>query len=148
MTFMKLPLIVGLVAVGAVACAPSAKVPSDVIVHRLSADELILRGTASPTLAGATCTADAPAKPANAFALSEDTHASILLLPAPGEPALPLTMLHVTNLDTNRTWCVMTQADGTPAALAADLPSGLYAVSVASTNRAAARRYEVKVERL
>jgi len=43
---------------------------------------------------------------------------------------------------------VMTQPDGTPAALGGEFPSGDYSVSVAEVAGTAPRRYEVRVQRL
>jgi len=146
---MKLPMVVSIVA-GVVGCAGTAshQVPPGVPVHTLVADRLTFQGTAEPTLKNSACTAAAPGKPDHMMSLEFDTRATILLGPVPGEAPLPVAMLHLTNLDTNKTWCVMTGADGTPAALGAELPGGMYAVSVAATNGAPARRYEIKVTKL
>jgi hypothetical protein len=144
---MKLPFALGL-ALAAVGCAGQTTALPGVPVHPLMTETLRLHGTASPTLVNAACSAAAPAKPANVLELADDTRVTILLGPQPGEPALPLAMLHLTHLDSNRTWCVMTHADGTPAAIGGELPSGQYAVSVAEIRTALPRKYEVRVLRL
>src|SRR4051812_1910087 len=113
---MKLPMVVSIVA-GVVGCAgTSHPVPAGGPVPTLVADRLTFQGTAEPTLKNSACSAAAPGKPDHLMALEFDTRATILLGPVPGEAPLPVAMLHLTNLDTNRTWCVMTGADGTPAA--------------------------------
>jgi hypothetical protein len=147
--WMKLPMVVSFVA-GVVGCAGTSahQAPAGVPVHALVADRLTFQGTAEPTLKNSACTAAAPGKPDHVMELAEDTRATILLGPVPGEAPLPVAMLHLTNLDTNKTWCVMTSADGTPGALGAELPQGMYAVSVASLHGAPERRYEIKVTKL
>jgi hypothetical protein len=147
LSMMKLPMVIAFVG-GIVGCASAPQAPAGVPVHALVADRLTFRGTAEPTLKNSACSASAPGKPDHVMELAQDTRATILLSPLPGEAPLPVSMLHITNLESNRTWCVMTSADGTPAALGAELPSGMYAVSVASINGAPARQYEVKVTKL
>ena len=144
---MKLPLGLWL-ALGAAGCASHTAAPAGVPVRPLISERVTLRGTASPTLESASCTAGSPAKPGNVLELSEGTRATIELKPPPGEAALPMTMLHLTHLDSNRTWCAMTQADGTPAIIAGEFPSGQYTVSVAEVKGAAPRAYEVRVVKL
>jgi hypothetical protein len=145
---VKLPL--GLLfAFAAVACAGSrASAPAGVPVSALVADKLTLRGVAHPTLASATCGAgEGSAKPAHVLELQEDTHAALLLeLPARAA-SIPPARLNVTHLASNRSWCVMTQPDGS-AVLGADFPSGLYTVSVAEAVGVAPREYELRVQKL
>ncbi len=93
------------------------------------------------------CDAVAAAKPANVLKLADDTRVTILLGAAAGEPALPLTMLRVTSLETKQTWCAVSRPDGTPAAIGGELPSGDYAVSVAEAGNGA-HKYEVRILRL
>lgn len=145
---MKLPFGL-LLAIAAVGCEGSHVAgPPGVPVHWLSIETLRLHGMASPTLQRPECGPAAPAKPTNVLELEEDTRATILLAAPSGEPALPQSMLHLTHLDSNRTWCVISQPDGTPATLGGKFPSGKYAVSVAELSGAAPRRYEVRVEKL
>ena len=143
-------VVVGLVALALGGCAStnSAKAPPGVPVHGFVADSLILRGTAEPTLTSATCTASAPTSPKHVVNLSDDTRATIFLGPEKGQPLLPVSMLHITHLDSNRTWCVMTKSDGTPAALVGEFPQGLYAIAVAESRSATPQRYEVTFEKL
>ncbi|HEY2510724.1 MAG TPA: hypothetical protein VGI39_07705 [Polyangiaceae bacterium] len=146
--WMKLPFVFGLALAGAGCATSHAVIPPGTPVQALIADRLTLRGTAEPTLLNPSCSAAAPAKPAHIFELPEETRAMIMLAPPGAEPQLPATMLHVTNLDSNKTWCVMSKPDGSPATIAAEFPSGHYAVSVAEVNGAAPRKYEVRVEKL
>ena len=148
---MKLPFgLLVAVAGGAVMGCGGSQVagPPGVPVHWLSIEMLRLHGTASPTLVHAQCGPAAPAKPANVLELEEDTRATILLAAPSGEPALPQAMLHLTHLDSKRTWCVVSQPDGTPATLGGEFPGGKYAVSVAEVSGVPPRRYEVRVEKL
>ena len=147
-SLMKIPL--GLcLALAAIGCAPSqtAALPG-VPVHPLMTETLRLYGTASPTLTSLTCSGSAPAKAANVLELADDTRVAIMLEAPEGEPALPVAMLHLKSLDTQKTWCVMTQPGGRPAAIGGELPSGQYAVSVAAVSSAVPRKYEVRVVRL
>jgi hypothetical protein len=135
-------------ALATAGCAGQTAALPGVPVHPLMTETLRLHGTASPTLLSTACSATAPAKPANVLELSDDTRVTILLGPQAGEPALPVTMLHLTHLESNRTWCVTSRADGAPASIGAELPSGQYAVSVAEVQTAAPRKYEVRVLRM
>jgi hypothetical protein len=147
--WMKLPFVLGLTLVGAGCAAQShAAAPAGVPVQALIADRLTLRGTASPTLTNPSCDTSTSLQPSHVFEMPEESQAMIRLTPSLGEGPLPTAMMHVTNLDTNKTWCVMTKPDGTPATIAGDLPSGMYSVSVAEIVGAPPRRYEVKVEKL
>ena len=147
---MKLPMGLWLAvgAVGALGCAGSQATLPGVPVHPLMTETLRLHGTASAMMASPSCDAAALARPTNVLELPDDTRVTILLAQSPGEPALPLTMLHLTHLETKRTWCVVTHPDGTPAAIGGEFPSGQYAVSVAEARTAAPRKYEVRVQRL
>lgn len=141
-------IVAGLAAVALAGCAAHTATPPGVPVHGLVANSLILRGTAEPTLTSATCNGAAPTSPKHIVELPEDTRVTIFLGPEKGQPLLPVSMLHITHLESNRTWCVMTKADGTPAALVGEFPSGNYAVAVAESRSAAPQRYEVTFEKL
>jgi hypothetical protein len=138
------------VVVGGVGCAGSqSAILPGVPVHPLIAETLRLQGTATRMATSPSCNAAAgDAKPANVLELDDDTRVTIMLEAPRGEPALPLSMLRVTHLATNKTWCALTRADGTPAAIGGELPSGKYAVSVGESASAAPRKYEVKILRL
>lgn len=140
--------VMGLAALALGGCATHATAPAGVPVHGFVADSLVLHGTAEPTLTSASCSAAAPTSPKHIVHLDEETRATIFLGPEKGQPLLPVSMLHITHLDTNRTWCVMTKSDGTPAALVGEFPSGLYSVAVAETRAATPQRYEVTFEKL
>jgi xanthine dehydrogenase molybdopterin-binding subunit B len=130
-------------------CAGRAtQTASGMPVQALVADRLTLHGTAQPTLANPSCSASPPAKPSHVIEMAEETRATVLLTAALGEPPLPLATLHITNVETHRSWCVTTKTDGSPAALATVFPSGTYEVSIAETDTAAPRRYEVKLQKL
>ena len=135
-------------ALSAAACSAHVAAPPGVPVRALTADRITLRGTASATMANPSCSALDTGKPAHVLELPDDVRATIVLAPTPGESALPPTMLHLTHLDSNRTWCVMTQPDGTPAVLGGAFPSGQYAVSVVEARGATPRTYEVRVVKL
>jgi hypothetical protein len=132
----------------AVGCATHSAALPGVPVHPLMTETLRLHGTASSLPTSPSCSATVNAKPANVLELADDTRVTILLEAPIGEPALPLSMLRVTHLESNKTWCAMTRPDGTPAAIGGELPSGQYAVSVAESASAAPRKYEVRILRL
>lgn len=147
--FLKLPMTFAATAIALAGCASSsANIPAGVPVHTLAAERLVMRGVAPATLANPACTAAAPTKPAHLMELSEDTRATVLLTPQAGEGPLPIAMLHMTHLESNKTWCVMTKEDGTPAVVAGELPMGTYAVAVAEMRGNEPRRYELKVHKL
>jgi hypothetical protein len=149
---VKLSVVLGLAFAGLAfaGCASSsaAALPAGVPVHGLVTNSMTLHGVGETTLTSATCTVAAPASPKHVIHLEEGTRAAIFLGPEKGHPPLPVTMLHITHLESNRTWCVMTKPDGTPAAIAADFPSGMYAVSVAEPRSSSPRRYEITLEKL
>jgi hypothetical protein len=148
-SLMKLSIVVGLAGLGVVGCASSgAQLPAGVPVHGLVTNTMTLHGTAEATLTSATCTVAAPASPKHVIHLEEETRATVLLGPEKGHAPLPVSMLHITHLESNRTWCVMTKSDGTPAAIAAEFPSGNYLVSVAEPRSASPQRYEIQLEKL
>ena len=140
--------LIGAAALALGGCASRPMVVAGVPVHVVIAQELTLRGVASPTLSNPSCTGAAPTKAAHVFALEDGTMASIMLSPQPGEPALPATMLHITHVESNRTWCVMTKDDGSPAIVGGELPMGTYEVAVAEMSGSAPRRYELRVQKL
>lgn len=146
-SFMKIPFVLFVASI-AVGCASTAAVPAGMPVSRLTAERITLHGVASPSLDNPSCSASAAPRPSHVLHIEDETHASLLLAPPRGEAPLPTTMLHVTHLASNRTWCVMTQADGSPAAIADEFPSGDYAVSVAELRGAQPRKYEVRVQKL
>jgi hypothetical protein len=147
-TGMKIPFGVCLVVAGGAGCAGSTAALPGVPVHPLMTETLRLEGTATPTLASPSCSAPTLAKPANVLELTDDTRVTIRLAAPSGEPALPVTIMRLTHLETNRSWCLVTRADGTPAMIGGEFPSGQYAVSVSEMSSATPHHYEVRVERL
>ena len=121
-----------------------AEAPTHVVI----AGGLTLRGVAEPTLSNASCGGATPVKASQTFELQDSALASIILQPQDGEGPLPKTMLHVTHVESNQTWCVMTRDDGSPALVGGELPMGTYAVAVAGMRGAQPRRYEVRIEKL
>jgi hypothetical protein len=141
-------LVAGFAALVLSGCVARATSIDGVPVMALIADNMTLHGVAPASLSNPACTAEAPAKPAHLFELSESAHATVILRPRAGDGPLPISMLHLTNIETSRTWCVMTKSDGSPAVLASDLPAGTYAVAVAEMHGSEPRAYEVKIEKL
>lgn len=147
-TTLKLPMLAGLAALALAGCAARPTVVQGVPVMALVADKMTLHGVATASLSNPSCTAEAPSKPAHVFELQEGAHATVMLRPETGEGPLPVSVLHITHMESNRTWCVTTKPDGSPAVLASELPSGMFAVAVAEMRGAEPRRYEVKIEKL
>ena len=147
MSKLHLALVVplALLATFAGACAPArSALPADARVEILQTERLVLHGTASASPAGASCTSAGAAGSRPVYLqLNEQTNGNILLRPTAG-----VAVLHVEELATNRTWCVMTHADGTGAAIPADFPGGVFAISVEASRAAGSLPFEVVFERL
>jgi len=149
--FMNSSIRLGLIGAAALTfggCASRPMVVAGVPVHTVIMGELTMRGVASPSLSNPSCSGALPTKASHVFALEDSTLASIMLNPQPGEPALPITMLHITHLESNRSWCVMTKSDGSPAIVGGELPMGTYEVAVAEMRGEEPRRYELRVQKL
>jgi hypothetical protein len=130
-------------------CASSAhtELPPNAKVDLMQTDRMVLRGTAEPSKDGAGCKSAAlPAK--HLVDLKDDLPGHMILRPAPGEAPLKLAVFHVTQLDTNRSWCVQVGEDGATAIIPGEFPQGVYAISVTEAPTAAPQKYEVVVERL
>ena len=141
-------VVVALSALALGACAQHTVTPPGVPVHGMVANSLTVRGVAEASLTSASCTGAAPVSPKHVVELPEETRVTIFLGPIKGEPLLPVSMLHLTHLESNRTWCVMTKPDGTPASLVGEFPQGNYAIAVAESRSDVPRRYEVTFEKL
>ena len=129
-----------------VGCASNGRdaIPANARVEVLQTGSLVMRGTADATPGSATCaTAPLPAK--HVLELLEETTGAIKLR-AIG--AHDVTVLHVTNLETNKTWCVMTKGDGAEVTIPGDFAAGLYAISVAESNTFKPDPYEVVFEKM
>jgi hypothetical protein len=121
-------------------------VPSHAKVEILQTDTLVMRGTAPAVLASAACSEEPPA--AHHLELTAATNGQLVLREAMGEGPLAVAVLHVTHLDSQKTWCVAGQPDGHPAVIPAVFPSGVYAIGVAGSKDAGPQRYELRFEKL
>ena len=133
----------------AIACGGSRRidVPENARVDILQTDKMVLRGVADASLDSPNCKNSAlPAK--HFVELKEDLAGHFLLRPAGVEPAPKLAVLHVTNLESGRTWCVQAATDGVQTAIPGEFPMGTYDVSVTEPRSATAHRYELVVEKL
>jgi hypothetical protein len=141
----KLMLALAVAAVPLVGCASNGRdaVPDNAKVETLQTGSLVMRGTANATPGGATCDATSPVK--HFLELTEDTNGAIMLRP----PATrEVTVLHVTELATNKTWCVMTKGDGAQVSIPGDFASGVYAISITESHTYKPDPYEVVFEKM
>jgi hypothetical protein len=131
-------------AIAALACTPArSALPPGAHVEILQTQKLVLHGTAAAHPESATCASSGPAASPQFLQLNEDITGNIGLRPTGGT-----AVLHLQELATNRTWCVMTHADGTGASIPGDFPGGLYAVTVEGSRSDTPTPYSVVVERL
>jgi hypothetical protein len=141
------PLVSALAAIsasGLLACSPSrSPLPPDARVEILQTDKLVLHGTAAPHPESASCASNARDTSTVFLQLNEETTGNFVLRPTAG-----VAVLHVEELDTNRTWCVMTHGDGTGGTIPGEFPSGTYAITVQGSRSAAATPYSVVIERM
>lgn len=132
-------------ALGSIACAKDARdeVPANARVETLQTDAIVLRGTAPAESGNAKCD-DVKTGPENTryLELSEPTTGHLMLRNA------GVAVLHVRHLDSNKVWCVLTQADGSGAEIPGEFSTGVYAISVSASHTAAPRSYEVVFEKL
>jgi len=128
----------------AVACAPSQSAPPpDARVETLQTQKLVLRGTAPPNSGSLSCASPSTGGSPRYLELKEDMTANIALRPMDG-----VAVLHVTNLATHKTWCVMTQGDGTGATIPGEFAMGVYAIDVQCSRSGAAQPYAVQFDKL
>jgi hypothetical protein len=128
-----------------VGCASNGRdaLPENARVETLQTASLVMRGEASTTPGGATCDATAPAK--HFLELTEETNGAIMLRP----PAThEVTVLHVTELATNKSWCVMTKGDGAQVSIPGDFAAGVYAISIVESHSYKPDPYEVVFEKM
>ena len=131
-------------ALGLVACSPArSAVPPDARVEILQTDKLVLHGTAAPHPESATCATSPKDSTTRFLQLNDDTTANIVLRPTGG-----VALLHVEQLATSRTWCVMTHDDGTGGTIPGEFPSGLYAITVEGSHSDAPTPYAVVIEKM
>lgn len=127
-----------------VACSPvRSALPPDAHVEILQTEKLVLHGTAAPHPESATCASRMAGSAPQYLQLNDDTRASFFLRPVPG-----VAVMHVEQLATNQTWCVMTRGDGSGASLPGEFSDGIYAITVEGSHSEAAMPYAVLVERL
>lgn len=125
-------------------CAPArGALPPDARLDILQTDKLVLRGTAPPHTAGASCASSPRDATTRYLQLDEDTTANFVLRPTGG-----IAVLHVEALANDKTWCVMARAAGTGATIPGEFPAGIYAITVEGSHSSAPTPYAVVVERL
>jgi hypothetical protein len=112
-------------------------------VEILQTQHLVLRGTAPANEGSLSCASPSPSASPSYLELRDDMTGNINLRPMAG-----VAVLHVTNLATHKTWCVMTQGDGTGASIPGEFATGVYAIDVQCSRSTAAQQYAVQVEKL
>jgi hypothetical protein len=117
--------------------------PPDARVELLQTQTLVLHGTAAAHPASASCASSAPGSTTQFLQLKEDTMGNIVLRPTGG-----VSVLHVQELATNRTWCVMTAGDGSGATIPGEFPGGVYSITVEGSHSDGPTPYAVVFERL
>ena len=129
-------------------CAGGTPIPADARVETMQTDKMVIRGTAEATAESPSCKMSP--LPAKHFVKLEapKTNGHVLLRPALGQPKLELAVLHLTHMESNRTWCVQSTADGSAASIPAEFPYGTYAISVSEARTTQPHRYEVVFEKL
>jgi hypothetical protein len=131
-----------LAAVTGCAAGGRGALPADARVETLQTDRMVMRGTAAPNAASVTCAQMQGGSP-KYLELKSDETANMVLRPLDG-----VAVLHVQELATNKTWCVMTKGDGTGAAINGTFPMGVYAISVEASHSDHAMPYAVSIEKL
>jgi hypothetical protein len=137
-------LLPALAVVPLLACSPArTALPPDAHVEILQTQRLVLHGTIAPHPASASCASSAAGSPAQFLQLNDDTMGNIVLRPTAG-----VAVLHVQELATNKTWCVMTGGDGSGATIPGQFPGGVYSISVEGSHSEGPTPYAVMFERL
>ncbi len=139
-----LPSALAVSALTLVACSPArSAVPADAHVEILQTQKLVLHGTIAPHPASASCASSAEGSAPQYLRLNEDTTGNIVLRPL-GVTAV----LHVQELASNKTWCVMTSGDGSGATIPGEFPRGDYSIAVEGSRSSSPAPYSVVFERL
>jgi len=99
--------------------------------------------TAAPHAESASCASSTRDASTHFLQLNEETTGNFVLRPAAG-----VAVLHVEELATNRTWCVLTHGDGTGGTIQGEFPSGIYAITVQASHTNAPTPYSVVVEKM
>lgn len=135
-------------AAAATACSGTrVEVPAEAHVHLMQTDKIVLHSTSDASMDSPSC--QTAALPAQIFVEMKDDVAGHFLLRAHAmDPGPKLAVLHVTQLDTGRTWCVESTADGLTTAISGQFAQGTYAISVQEPHSMSAHGYEVVVEKL
>jgi hypothetical protein len=117
--------------------------PADAHVATLQTDRMVLRGTAAPNPASVNCAQQPSGSTPQYLELKADETANMVLRPLDG-----VAVLHVQELASNKTWCVMTKGDGTGATINGAFPMGIYAIIVEASHADHAMPYAVAIEKL
>jgi hypothetical protein len=126
------------------ACSPSrSPLPPGARLEILQTEKLVLHGTAAPHPQSASCASRTRDASTRFLQLNEDTTGNFVLRPTAG-----VAVLHVEELATNRTWCVMTQGDGNGGTIPGEFASGIYAITVECSHSDTPTPYSVVVERM
>jgi hypothetical protein len=141
---LSVSALAALSATASLACSTSRPaIPPGAHVEILQTQKLVLHGTAAAHPESATCASSASTAAPQYLQLDEDITGAIGLRPMGG-----VAVLHVQELASNRTWCVMTHGDGTGASIPGDFPGGVYAITVEGSHSDAPTAYSVVVERM
>jgi hypothetical protein len=134
----------GLSGITSAGCATDRDaVPPGANVETLQTQSLVLRGTAPAHPGSASCASSSDAGDRHFLELTDDATMNVTL-----RPTRSVAVLHVAQLGTRKTWCVMTKGDGLGATIPADFPRGVYAISVLGSHVGESMPYAVAVERL
>jgi hypothetical protein len=138
-------LLASSLAAGAIlGCSPShAALPPGAHVDTLQTDRIVLHGTAVAHPASVSCAHRSGASTPQYLELKEDMTANIVLRPIAG-----VAVLHVQELASNKTWCVMSKGDGAGAMIPGEFPMGVYAISVEGSHSSQSMPYAVSFERM
>jgi hypothetical protein len=117
--------------------------PPGAHVETLQTQRLVLHGTAPANPASVTCANRSGSSTPQYLELKEDATANVVLRPIAG-----VAVLHVQELASNKTWCVMSKGDGTGALISGEFPIGVYAISVEGSHASDPLPYAVAFERL
>jgi hypothetical protein len=128
----------------ALGCSSShGALPPGAHVESLQTQRIVLHGTAPANAASVTCANRSGSSTPQYLELKEDATANVVLRPIAG-----VAVLHVQELASNKTWCVMSKGDGAGAMISGEFPLGVYAISVEGSHSSEPMPYAVAFERL
>jgi hypothetical protein len=139
----RLLVVSALVAGSILGCSTGGALPPGAHVETLQTRQIVLRGTAAANPASVSCAQRSGASTPQYLELKEDMTAAVVLRPIAG-----VALLHVQELASNKTWCVMSKGDGTGATIQGEFPLGVYAISVEGSHSNEAMPYAVAFERM